>query len=111
VKLKGLFAHQGTDPELADTRLLPLGRVVYVGQRSLVVLGRDAAENEKLIQAAQKGDLLVRLAELAGPQALVRVHAPDTAESLLAEAKKLVTQYSRAARETAGELAWEVVEG
>jgi tRNA U34 2-thiouridine synthase MnmA/TrmU len=105
-RLKGLFAHQGEDPELADTRLLSLGRVFFLGERSLTILGRSEAENEKL-EKMQLGaaDYLVQLADdLAGPTALVRVHAPDEAAKVLAEAAAKVREYSKAAREAAGEV-------
>ena len=103
-KLKGLFAHQGDDPELADTRLLPLGRVIFLGEKSLAVLGRNEAENLKIKELENKNDYLLELADYAGPAALLRVHAPDQDSKMLQEVAVQLRERSKKASEVDGEV-------
>ncbi len=103
-KLKGLFAHQGDDPELADTRLLPLGRVVFLGERSLAVLGRNEAENLAIQELVNKDDYLLELVDHAGPIAILRLHQPDDAEKMLKEVAAQLRERSKKACEVEGEV-------
>ncbi len=64
-----------------DVRLLRLGRILWLGseeQRSLLVIGRNEAENEFLEGLAQKGDIVVQLTYVNGPLGLWRPGESDT---------------------------------
>jgi hypothetical protein len=63
------------DCSLDDVELLKNGRIFWLscqGQKTLIVVGRDAADDANLAKLAKKGDIMVELKEENGPTTLVR---------------------------------------
>ncbi len=62
----------------ADVGLLRMGRAFYLPKkgteltRTMIVFGRDEKENQSLVKAAKKGDILLVPKNFAGPSALLR---------------------------------------
>src|SRR3989338_1465816 len=69
-----------------DIELLKHGRIYWLtlktskdakgrqgGSRALVVVGRDQQDNENLLRFVQTGDILINMAEAAGPTSLIRI--------------------------------------
>lgn len=106
-RLRGLFTHQ-PKPYLDDVRLITLGRTEFVGQSSVLVIGRDTKENTMLDAAARPGDYLLDLKDVMGPTGLLRVRTPDVLADLLPQLTSIFRERSRAAREHTGELIFEV---
>lgn len=105
-RLRELFAHEKT-PELTDVPLLKMGRVLFVGTRSLIVLGRNEPENTALETFSHlSGDTVVSLRDLSGPTALLRVNPPDTHDVLLPAVYAAIRQFAKAARATEAPLAF-----
>jgi len=70
-RLKELIAHQEMD--LDNLELLKTGRHFRVGEKTKLVVGRDARENNKLLELAKPGDYLFSTSEqVAGPVSLAR---------------------------------------
>ncbi len=57
---------------IAATAVLGLGRYFRIDDAAFVILGRDDAENEKLIRYAVPGDVILRPTVFPGPAALLR---------------------------------------
>ena len=88
-RLKNLMDHEG----LGEERLLGLlahGRHFRLPAGTLVVLGRDRADNEFIRTAMRGGDVLLRSVGVPGPTAL----AVRPAESDLDAARRIVASYS-----------------
>ncbi len=88
-RLKNLMAHEG----LGDARLLEAcnhGRHFRLPGGTLVVLGRDRADNEYLRTAMRGGDAVLRSVNVPGPTAL----AVHPTEDDLAAARRLVAAYA-----------------
>ena len=88
-RLKNLMAHEG----LGDARLLEAcnhGRHFRLPGGTLVVLGRDRADNEYLRTAMRGGDAVLRSVNVPGPTAL----AVRPTEEDLAAARRLVAAYA-----------------
>ena len=88
-RLKNLMQHEG----LGDARLLEAcnhGRHFRLPGGTLVVLGRDRADNEYLRTALRGGDATLRPVNVPGPTAL----AVRPCEDDLALARRLVAAYS-----------------
>ena len=88
-RLRNLMDHEG----LADRRLIEAlnhGRHFRLAGGTLVVLGRDKADNEFLRTALRGGDATLRPANVPGPTALV----VRPSEEDLAAARALVAAYS-----------------
>lgn len=106
-RLRGLLAHQ-PQPYLEDVRLITLGKAEFVGQRSVLIIGRDTKENSQLDAAAKPGDVLLDLKDVMGPTGLLRVRTPDTLTGLLPQLVTIFRGRSRAAREYVGELTFDI---
>jgi hypothetical protein len=83
-------------PSAADFALANLGRQFWArcGQVSFwLCVGRNREDNERIVAAAQAGDALLRLRDMAGPTALARggTHWPEKA---LLEAARLTAGFS-----------------
>lgn len=86
-KLKELF-EKIPECENEDIGLLRCGRVFYLNHEEdnlMVVIGRDQADNERLEKLKLKDDVLVNLAEDAGPTALIRARKKINIKNSLLE--------------------------
>jgi len=70
-RMRDLMKH---DPgfSLRDVRLLKLGRHFRISSGVKAVVGRDEAENKKLLELGSDGDMLLEAADFKGPLTLVR---------------------------------------
>ncbi|MFH0754743.1 MAG: hypothetical protein V2A70_09265 [Candidatus Omnitrophota bacterium] len=59
-------------PDMASTAVLGLGRYFRLDAHTYIIVGRDAVENEKLIQFAMPADVILRPEVFPGPVALLR---------------------------------------
>ncbi len=64
---------------IAATAVLGLGRYFRIDDTAFVILGRDNAENEKLVRYAVPGDVILRPTVFPGPAALLRGGTIDEA--------------------------------
>lgn len=75
-----------------DVKLLKLGRHFWEGENKIIV-GRNEKENSEIKQLSQKGDILIKPKEFAGPLILIRSKKKISEKSLL-KAKELMIKYS-----------------
>ena len=80
------------DPDLADIRLLRVGRHFRLDTQTKAVVGRDETENEKLEQQARPGDRLMDVPDLPGPTTLVH---GDASEKNVRMAAALTAHYGK----------------
>jgi tRNA-specific 2-thiouridylase len=101
-RVKELLA-KWPDAQGNDIQLLKLGRHFWIGptleeaqnrmRDNKIIVGRNEAENKKIKELAQKGDLVIEPKDFAGPTILIRGKTKLLKESL-AEAKELMVKYS-----------------
>ena len=79
-----------------DIRLLLVGRQFRLPGGHWFVLGRDQAENDKILSLTEKGDAVIQMCERPGPTGLLRRvnTTPATNETFL-QAAGLVVRYGR----------------
>ncbi|MBU0485882.1 MAG: thiamine biosynthesis protein [Proteobacteria bacterium] len=66
---------------VTDGRLLLTGRHFTLPSGSWLVMGRDEKENEKILQLAQPGDMVLQMRDWPGPSAVLRYSSsPDEIE-------------------------------
>jgi hypothetical protein len=75
-----------------DVQLLKVGRHFRLGPAMRAVVGRDDADNQKILALARRGDTLMELTELPGPLTLCR--GPFTPEALR-RAGSIAARYSK----------------
>lgn len=75
-RLKDLFDHK-PGYELADVRLLRVGRHFRLHPNLKAVLGRNRGENETLRRRTLEGETVFDLVDIPGPTALIREPASD----------------------------------
>jgi tRNA U34 2-thiouridine synthase MnmA/TrmU len=91
-KVRDVFEH--TDQlNLRDFRLLKIGRHFRVGPRTKVLIGRNEAENEVLMNAMQPGEAALRWLEGGSPAGVVMGEQND---ELIAVAAKILLRYTKA---------------
>ena len=78
---------------IAATAVVGLGRYFRMSDDVFVILGRDSAENEKLVSLAMPEDLLLRPVLFPGPAALVR--GKSVSDGDLALAAGLIQYFSK----------------
>jgi len=83
-----------------DIRLLLVGRQFKLPGGHWFVLGRDEAENERILSLAAKGDAVIQMIERPGPTGLLRQAAGSLAgakaeSETLAQAAGLIVRYGR----------------
>lgn len=71
VRLRDLMAHN-PDFDVSDAQLLRYGRHFRLSPEAKVVVARDAADCAQIGALTRKGDLLLELADAAGPLTLAR---------------------------------------
>ncbi|MHB8880634.1 MAG: hypothetical protein ACYC69_03875 [Thermodesulfovibrionales bacterium] len=91
-RLRELLGHDPS-PSLTDLHLLRLGRHFRLNQGCKVIVGRDKAENEKMLALADAGTVLLRVPGYGSPVALV---AGSITGADLAAAASLCARYSDA---------------
>jgi tRNA U34 2-thiouridine synthase MnmA/TrmU len=69
-RLKELIAHQ--ELSLGNIDLLKVGRHFRIAERSRLVVGRNEAEDNELLDLAEEGDYIFSPPETAGPTSLAR---------------------------------------
>jgi tRNA-uridine 2-sulfurtransferase len=91
-KVRDVFDHSD-ELNLRDFRLLKLGRHFRIGNRTKVVMGRNAAENELLERAVQPGEAMLRWVDGMSPLAAV---LGETNDELLRRAAQVLLRYTKA---------------
>jgi tRNA-uridine 2-sulfurtransferase len=104
-----------------DVRLIRIGRFLPVGQKSFAMIGRDQAENKQLQALATPrvhppgqppGSTprvhLVKMQNLAGPTALLRIKKPDSFEEVFSLVAQKVKGYGRDSKKHEGEISFKV---
>lgn len=81
------------DAGVNDVELQKIGRQFEGEDGSIIVVGRNEVENERLLEIALPGDLLMETKELMGPITLVRGPAGDEAKRAAAA---LTARYGKA---------------
>lgn len=79
------------DLDKNDVELLKLGRHFY-HDKSLIIIGRDQEENQKLEKLARKNDIILELTDIPGPTALIR--GKKISEETIQKARNLIKKYS-----------------
>jgi tRNA U34 2-thiouridine synthase MnmA/TrmU len=89
-RVRDLLAHV---PEFSanDFQLAQLGRHFRLSPQARLVVGRDQAENGRLVELAQAGDLFLEVRDGGSPVALLRGPAPD---EVLRLAAAITARYS-----------------
>jgi hypothetical protein len=102
-KLRELFRRDpAATPE--DVKLLRLARVLFVGESSLALIGRNREENERLEKFAISEDYLISMVICRGPTALLRLKPPDQLETVLPTVLEKVKACGRESRVMEGEI-------
>ncbi len=80
-------------PDKNDFDLLRFGRhFVYNGAK--IIISRSQIDGEKILQLGKIGDLLIEMADIPGPLALIRKYTSIPDEQHLIEAQRLIRYYS-----------------
>lgn len=97
-RLKGLLSKKKKISP-SDIELLKLGRHYWEGKNKIVV-GREEAENKKLVKLAEVGDTLLTIKKVAGPTTLIRSYGTSKSASAQAikKARQLTQQHAPRAR-------------
>ncbi len=115
LKVKNLLQTESKNKPLKnqDFQSLKIGRHFWpkAGETKWhLILGRSQEENRELIKKAQAEDLLLELAEIPGPTALLRnfhkISNPQKADYLLQKAKKYILKYSRTKSGNPANFSW-----
>ncbi|MFH0776123.1 MAG: tRNA 4-thiouridine(8) synthase ThiI [Patescibacteria group bacterium] len=106
-QLKILLARD-PDFSIQDVKLLKKLRLLLVGQKSFVLLGRDQAENEKLAELVDAQTYLIKMQNLPGPTALLKVKKPDSFQKLLPEVAAAIRARGRVAKNSSVKITFEI---
>jgi tRNA-specific 2-thiouridylase len=91
-RIRDLFEHN-PDPSLKDIQLLKVGRHFRLSPTAKVIVGRDDAENQRLLSLLRADDLMLRVLDFPGPLSLLQgVASPEN----VAQAASLTVRYSDA---------------
>ena len=74
-RLRDLLTHQG-EIQIRDIELLKVGRHFRLDESTKVVIGRRKEENERLLELAHGGDVIIRVMDYPGPIALIPLGSP-----------------------------------
>jgi tRNA-specific 2-thiouridylase len=91
-RLRDLLSHQG-EVHIRDIELLQVGRHFRLDESTKVVIGRRKEENERLLELAQEGDVIIKVMDYPGPIALI---PRDSQKSSIEIAASLCIRYSDA---------------
>jgi len=95
-----------SEPSSQEMEVLRLGRHFYLDNNVLMVVGRNHSENEKLPQAALKGDIFIKVADRPGPLALLRPLEGEPGKEVVEMAARIVARYSDAKNEEKAFVKW-----
>lgn len=84
------------EPSAIEIQVLRLGRHIYIDDGTLLVIGRNQSENERLLQVALDSDLLLKATEKPGPTAILRAMKKELTDNNLEYAAAIVARYSDA---------------
>jgi hypothetical protein len=92
-RLKDLFDHQGEDVERSEIELLNVGRHMRFNDRVRVVVGRNQADNDRILELTLPESVVLKTVDVPGPVVL----APrGLDEELVGTAADLCATYSDA---------------
>lgn len=91
-RLKDVVAHQ-VEVQIRDIELLKVGRHFRLDKETKVVIGRHKEENERILELARDGDIIMKVADYPGPIALIPGRAPKASMEV---AGSLCVRYSDA---------------
>ncbi|MBI5789808.1 MAG: hypothetical protein HZA78_13235 [Candidatus Schekmanbacteria bacterium] len=89
IKLRDLFNHSDKVSN-RDMQMLKVGRHFRLNPQAKLIVGRDEAENTKIMQLANPGDLLFTVVDHPGPLALLR----GEAQAAITPAASITARYS-----------------
>ena len=69
-RLRDLLAHQ-KEVQIRDIELLQVGRHFRLDESAKVVIGRRKEENERLLELADEGDVIIKVTDYPGPIAVI----------------------------------------
>ncbi len=95
-RLRDLLTHQG-EIKIRDIELLKVGRHFRLDESTKVIIGRRKEENERLLELAQDGDMIIRVMDYPGPIALIPCSPPKPSHDIAAS---LCIRYSDAPNNT-----------
>jgi tRNA U34 2-thiouridine synthase MnmA/TrmU len=91
-RIRDLFEHT-PEPSLKDVELLKVGRHFRLSDKAKVIVGRDEAENKRLLKLPRADDLCLRVLDFPGPLTLLQgEQSPEN----VAQAAALAARYSDA---------------
>lgn len=95
-RLRDLFEHN-PDATVVEAELLKAGRQFRLSDSCKLILGRKQADNDRIKELAQPGDILLRADNFSGPQGLI---SGTAGEEEIATAAALVASYGKGANES-----------
>ncbi len=91
-RLRDLLTHQGR-VQIREIELLRVGRHFRLDESTKVIIGRRKEENERLLELAHEGDVIIRVMDYPGPIALIPRGSPKPSLEIAAS---LCIRYSDA---------------
>lgn len=91
------------DPRIQELEILKIGRHFYLDDDTLLVIGRNHGENERIKELIRVGDLVLKVADRPGPLSLLRGPQENRAGHL-EYAAALTARYSDAKNEPAADI-------
>lgn len=82
-RLRDLLAHQD-EVQIREIDLLRVGRHFRLDEWTRVIVGRHKEENERILELAQEGDVIIRVTDYPGPIALIPRGSPDSSIEIAA---------------------------
>jgi len=101
-RLKDLFAHEDP-PEVRSIELLKVGRHVRLSPATKMIVGRNAADNERITQLLTPADDLLKVEGFPGPLCLIP-HGGSWEE--IKQAAAICVRYSDAPRDAETTVIW-----
>ena len=91
-RLRDLLSHQ-SEVHIRDIELLQVGRHFRLNESTKVIIGRRKEENERLLELAHEGDVIIKVMDYPGPIALIPRGSPKPSIEIAAS---LCIRYSDA---------------
>jgi len=106
-RLKKLLAHDST-ATFRDAELLKIGRVFFVGEGSVVIIGRNQLENKQLSTSANATDFLIEMRDFIGPTALLRIKSADLFKKVFSFSTQKIRNYGRESKKFTGKIIFNI---
>jgi tRNA U34 2-thiouridine synthase MnmA/TrmU len=106
-RLRDLLKYN-TAPELKELHLLRVGRHFRTSPECKIIVGRNEAENEKIIALASSGDTLMSVEDIGSPTTIITGRASDDD---IVTAASLTARYSDAKHLSLVEVSVSIMEG